>query len=75
LSKKPFAPTLNLHVRIKQQAMAEGLMCYPGGGTVDGDSGDHVLIAPPFNVTRSQIEEIVTKLASAVDRALETLQR
>jgi adenosylmethionine-8-amino-7-oxononanoate aminotransferase len=75
LSKKPFAPTLKLHARIKQQAMAEGLICYPGGGTVDGDSGDHVLIAPPFNVTRSQIEEIVTTLASAVDRSIETLQR
>ena len=44
-SKKPFASTLKLHARIKQQAMAEGLICYPGGGTwQDGESGDHVLI-------------------------------
>jgi adenosylmethionine-8-amino-7-oxononanoate aminotransferase len=74
-SKKPFAWTLKLHARIKQQAMAEGLVCYPGGGTADGESGDHVLIAPPFNVTRSQLEEIVAKLASALDGALQTLPR
>jgi adenosylmethionine-8-amino-7-oxononanoate aminotransferase len=74
-SKKPFASTLKLHARIKQQAMAEGLICYPGGGTADGESGDHVLIAPPFNVTAPQIEEIVAKLASALDGALQTLPR
>jgi adenosylmethionine-8-amino-7-oxononanoate aminotransferase len=74
-SKKPFASTLRLHARIKQRAMAEGLICYPGGGTADGESGDHVLIAPPFNVTQPQIEEIVAKLASALDGALQTLPR
>jgi adenosylmethionine-8-amino-7-oxononanoate aminotransferase len=74
-SKKPFASTLKLHARIKQRAMAEGLICYPGGGTADGESGDHVLIAPPFNVTPPQIEEIVAKLASALDGTLQTLPR
>ncbi len=74
-SKKPFASTLKLHARLKQLAMAEGLICYPGGGTADGESGDHVLIAPPFNVTQPQIEEIVAKLASALDAALQTLPR
>ena len=74
-SKKPFASTLKLHARIKQQAMTEGLICYPGGGTADGESGDHVLIAPPFNVTQPQIEEIVAKLATALDGALQTLPR
>jgi adenosylmethionine-8-amino-7-oxononanoate aminotransferase len=74
-SKKPFASTLKLNARIKQRAMAEGLICYPGGGTADGESGDHVLIAPPFNVTPPQIDEIVAKLASALDGVLQTLPR
>jgi adenosylmethionine-8-amino-7-oxononanoate aminotransferase len=72
-SQKPFASNLKLHARIKQRAMAAGLICYPGGGTADGDSGDHVLIAPPFNVTQSQLEEIVANLGSAVDGALDAL--
>jgi adenosylmethionine-8-amino-7-oxononanoate aminotransferase len=74
-SKQPFAASLKLHARIKQQAMLQGLICYPSGGAADGDSGDHVLIAPPFNVTHSQLEEIVAALSSAVDAAIKTLPR
>jgi adenosylmethionine-8-amino-7-oxononanoate aminotransferase len=74
-SKQPFAASLKLHARIKQQAMLLGLICYPSGGTANGDSGDHVLIAPPFNVTDAQLEEIVEALSSAVDAAIKTLPR
>jgi adenosylmethionine-8-amino-7-oxononanoate aminotransferase len=74
-TKQPFAASLKLHARIKQQAMGQGLICYPGGGTADGDSGDHVLIAPPFNVTDSQLEQIVASLGSAVDAAIKALPR
>ena len=45
-SKQPFDPSLQLHKRIKQTALANGLLCYPAGGTVDGKSGDHILLAP-----------------------------
>src|SRR5215813_7832101 len=45
-TKEPFDPVLKLHTRVKQQAMAHGLLVYPMGGTVDGRQGDHVLIAP-----------------------------
>jgi adenosylmethionine-8-amino-7-oxononanoate aminotransferase len=74
-SKQPFTASLKLHARIKQQAMLQGLICYPSGGTSDGDSGDHVLIAPPFNVTDSQLEEIVEALSSGVDAAIKALPR
>jgi hypothetical protein len=32
---------------IKEQAMQRRLMVYPMGGTIDGRTGDHVLLAPP----------------------------
>ena len=50
--------------------MARGLMVYPMGGTIDGQRGDHVLLAPPFIVTPAQIDEIVDRLGGAVDDAL-----
>jgi adenosylmethionine-8-amino-7-oxononanoate aminotransferase len=35
---------------------------YPGTGTVPGGiSGDHILIAPAYNVTREDIEEIAER--------------
>jgi len=69
-TKVPFDPTLKLHARIKALAMAEGLMVYPMGGTVDGRHGDHVLLAPPFIVDDAQLDMIVQRLARAVDAAL-----
>jgi adenosylmethionine-8-amino-7-oxononanoate aminotransferase len=71
--KTPFPASLKLHARIKEHAMARGLICYPSGGTADGRAGDHVLIAPPFTVSRSELEEIVERLKSAVDAALESV--
>lgn len=69
-SKEPFDPALKLNGKIKTAAMAEGLMCYPMGGTIDGASGDHVLLAPPFIIDESHVEEIVTKLGAAVDSGI-----
>ena len=66
-TKSPFAPGLKLHARIKNDAMARGLLCYPFGGTVDGRQGDHVLLAPPFIATRQDLQEIATRLAGAID--------
>jgi adenosylmethionine-8-amino-7-oxononanoate aminotransferase len=72
-SKQPFAAELKLNARIKREAMARGLMVYPMGGTVDGVSGDHVLIAPPFIVNREQIDAIVERLGEAIDAAIASM--
>lgn len=65
-SKKPFDPALKLHAKIKKAAMAEGLMCYPMGGTVDGLNGDHILLAPPFILDDGHLDEIASKLDKAI---------
>lgn len=69
-SKAPFDPALKLHARIKAEAMTRGLICYPAGGTADGVRGDHVLLAPPFIATGSDIETIVERLDAAAAAAL-----
>ncbi|TSD59284.1 aspartate aminotransferase family protein [Variovorax sp. KBS0712] len=66
-SKKPFDPALAVNARLKKDAMARGLLCYPFGGTVDGRQGDHVLLAPPYIATRDHLREIVARLAASVD--------
>ena len=50
--------------------MEAGLLCYPMGGTIDGERGDHVLLAPPYVVTETQLDELVDKLARAFDAVL-----
>lgn len=69
-SKEPFDPALKVNAKIKSRAMAEGLVCYPGGGTADGQRGDHVLLAPPFIIGETQVTELVDKLGRAVDGVL-----
>ena len=69
-SKRPFSPDLKVNARIKSEAMANGLMCYPMGGTIDGRSGDHLLLAPPFIVTDAELSAIVDRLGTAVDTAI-----
>ena len=69
-----FDPALQLHARIKQQALARGLLCYPGGGTIDGERGDHVLLAPPYLTTRAELDAAVEALGEAVDAAIATVK-
>jgi len=69
-TKQPFDRDLRLHARIKSAAMDNGLMCYPAGGTVDGNIGDHILLAPPYIVTEDQIDDIVSRLRLAIDAAV-----
>ena len=71
--RTPFDPALKLHQKIKAAAFAGGLGCYPAGGTADGKSGDHVLLAPPYIATSGDIDMIVEKLGYAVDSALKSV--
>jgi len=68
-SKDPLDPVLQIHAKIKKQAMDRGLMCYPGGGTIDGKRGNHILLAPPYIIEAEHVTEIVEKLGDSVDAA------
>jgi len=69
-TKAPFDPALKLHARVKALAFEAGLICYPMGGTIDGQRGDHILLAPPFIIEDAQIDELVSKLSGAIRGAL-----
>jgi adenosylmethionine-8-amino-7-oxononanoate aminotransferase len=69
-TKTPFDPKLKLHAKIKREAMARGLAVYPGGGTIDGVRGDHVLIAPPFIIDAATVDAVVERLGDAIDAAV-----
>ncbi|WP_283637895.1 aspartate aminotransferase family protein [Marinovum algicola] len=69
-SKEPFDPARGLAARIKKAAFAEGLICYPMSGTLDGRRGDHVLLAPPFIIEEAQLDELVDKLDRAIEASI-----
>jgi adenosylmethionine-8-amino-7-oxononanoate aminotransferase len=72
-TRAPFDPARKLNQKIKAAAFERGLACYPAGGTVDGRSGDHVLLAPPYIATKDDIDMIVDRLGVAVDEALRSI--
>lgn len=67
-TKHPFDPNRKIHAQLKQKAMENGLMIYPGNGTKDGISGDHILLAPPFIITDDQLGELMDKLNQTFDQ-------
>ena len=69
-TKAPFDASRKIASRIKAAGFEAGLICYPMSGTIDGQSGDHVLLAPPFIIGDDQIDELVDKLSGAIDKAL-----
>jgi adenosylmethionine-8-amino-7-oxononanoate aminotransferase len=69
-TRLPFSPDRALSFDIGARAFADGLICYPCSGNVDGTAGDTIIIAPPYNASDGELEAIVVKLARAVDAAL-----
>ena len=67
--------TLGLALAIHDEALAHepGIMIYPGTGSADGLQGDHIILAPAYNVTKVEIDMIVQALGNAIDSALARL--
>lgn len=70
-TKTPFDPQKAIHKHFKAAAFEAGLICYPMGGTIDGQYGDHVLLAPPFIISDSQINECVDKIDIALTKVIQ----
>jgi adenosylmethionine-8-amino-7-oxononanoate aminotransferase len=69
-TKQPFNSGHKFAAQLKANAFEAGLICYPMSGTRDGKNGDHVLLAPPFIIEDSQLDELVEKLDTAITATL-----
>lgn len=69
-TKQPYDPAFKVHNKVQLEAMDRGLLCYGMGGTIDGRRGDHILLAPPYNLDDKQQKELVEKFVAAVNGGL-----
>lgn len=67
ITKKPFDPKYQIHSKITKACFDEGLIVYPGTGSYKGVAGDHILIAPPLNITEKETDLLYEKLKSAIN--------
>jgi adenosylmethionine-8-amino-7-oxononanoate aminotransferase len=72
-TKAPFAAGLGVNGRIRAEALRRGLICYPSGGHVDGAAGDTVILAPPFNASDAELDEIADKLVATLETVIRGL--
>ncbi len=70
-TREPFDVSLGLKNRIMANCLDEGLVVYPGGGSVDGVRGDHILIAPPINITANEVDLLFNALESGIKKTCE----
>lgn len=70
ISKAPFPKDIHLNQKIADEALKIGLVVYPGMGCVDGSSGDHLMIGPPFCISEDEIDQLVDLLVRAIKNCL-----
>jgi adenosylmethionine-8-amino-7-oxononanoate aminotransferase len=70
VTKVPFPADRKLFLKIRQQGLENGLICYPVGGNVNGIDGDIIILAPPYNASEAELDEITEKAARSIRQVL-----
>jgi adenosylmethionine-8-amino-7-oxononanoate aminotransferase len=68
-TKRPFPADSAFSSRVGAAALKRGLLVYPMQGSVDGISGDHILLAPPAIINAEQISWSVEQLSASIREA------
>jgi adenosylmethionine-8-amino-7-oxononanoate aminotransferase len=76
-SKEPFDPKLNVAKRINVTSLSKkwSMSFYPSQGTANGYSGDHVIIAPAYNITSADVELIVNTIEGVIKDVFDTVAK
>ncbi len=74
-SKEPFDPAWGVAKKIAAAAFEKGLLIQGGAGCADGIRGDHILICPPFTISKKEADQIVDGLAEACEDVQNSLQQ
>ncbi|KAK3688418.1 pyridoxal phosphate-dependent transferase [Podospora appendiculata] len=67
-SMTPFPDADHVCMEICELGLDEkySILVYPGGGSVDGIRGDHIILAPAFNIKPDEIETIAATVARLI---------
>jgi len=65
-TREPFPPELKVAERIMDACLERGLIVFPGHGTLEGTTGDHLLIGPPLVIAANQVADLLTTLEEAI---------
>ena len=74
-TKVPFPAALGVCGSIVRAAAADGLLCYPSPTNVDGINGDTIILAPPYNTSDAELDEIAMRFSRAVKKIIAQVTR
>jgi len=74
-TKEPFDPKDRLSYRIQETGLQPeySVSLYGCSGTVDGIKGDHLVLAPPYIVSKEEIDIIVDTLEKVMKEVFASL--
>lgn len=73
-SRRPFFSDWGVGELVARRCRENGLYVYPGDGSMDNESGDHILLAPPYIIQEKELDllvEILDQSLAEVTRELE----
>jgi adenosylmethionine-8-amino-7-oxononanoate aminotransferase len=72
-SRTCFSPEREVTRQVYESCLAEGLIVYPCSGTVDGQQGDQIMLAPPFIISSEEIDDLADRLDRAIGKVASRL--
>lgn len=70
VTREPLPVSMNAAQTLMETAFEEGLIVYPRR-SINGLTGDHVLVAPPLTINKTEVEELLERLDRALTRLSE----
>ena len=74
-TKAPYPPESGFSSRVAARCQERGVVVYPMQGSVDGFSGDHLLLAPPAVITEQEIAWATECLREAIQAVQSEVSR
>lgn len=69
-SRAPFPRKVKFAETFNEEALAAGLMTWPNVGQADGVNGDLACLAPPFVIEEEEVDELVRRFTTALERTI-----
>lgn len=61
-TKEPFASSAKVHRVVADAALDAGLLVYPGAAFLPDGRGDHIMVAPPLNISEEDLDILFDSL-------------
>lgn len=74
-SKTRMRPSVKFASRVQRLAFEKGVAVYPGPVNSEGTESDHILIAPPYNISVEELEKVVEVLKEAYCEVEQEVER